>query len=146
MRHELDLARREKLAVSLQPGHPCRLEQREDPLRHATHDAALALLHLGKVKRRAGDLDAVGREFLLDAVVELARLQQRLGGDAAGVQTRAPEGRRAIAVLPLIDARDSELVLRGADGGRIPRRSPADDDHVEGIGSAGGLLVFVGHD
>src|SRR2546430_14316604 len=70
---------------------------------------------------------------LSKAMVELGGLQQRLGRDAARVQAGAAEGGAAVAVLPLIYAGDAELVLRGADRGRIARRAAADDHDVEGI-------------
>src|SRR2546430_9456971 len=58
-------------------------------LGHAAHDAALALLHLRQIERRARHLDAVHGELLVHPMVELGGLQQRLGRDAARVQTGA---------------------------------------------------------
>src|ERR1700732_608593 len=67
-------------------------------------------------------------------MVELGGLQQRLGRDAACVQAGAAEGGAAVAILPCIYTGDAELVLRGADRGRIARRAPANDHDIEGIG------------
>src|SRR5256886_17585780 len=92
-------------------------------LGHAAHDAALALLHLRQIERRARHLDAVHGELLVHAMVELGGLQQRLGRDAARVQAGAAERGAAVAVLPLIYTGDAELVLRGADRSRIARRA-----------------------
>src|SRR6185312_4457374 len=50
--------------------------------------------------------------------------------NAARVQAGAAEGIRTILVHPLIDTRDLELVLAGADGGGITGGTTADDDDV----------------
>src|SRR5579863_3177942 len=144
MRGELDLVVRQQPPVALQRSDARGLEEREDPLRHVAHNAALALLHLRKIKAGTGNSNAVRSELLLYAVVELARLQQRLGGNAAGVQAGAAEGRAAIVVLPLIDAGDTELVLGSTDCGRVAGRAPTDDDDVETVGGGCGL-AFVRH-
>src|SRR5256885_16310018 len=67
-------------------------------------------------------------------MVELGGFEQRLGGNAAGVEAGAAEGGTAVAVLPLIYTGDAELVLRGANRSRIARRAAADHHDVEGIG------------
>ena len=41
-----------------------------------------------------------------------------------------PNTARAVLVLPLVDASHFELVLRGANGRGISRRTAADDDDV----------------
>jgi hypothetical protein len=92
----------------------------------------LARLHLGDVHRYLFDTDSVAREFLVRAVVELGRLEQRLRRDAAGVEARASEGAGAIAILTFVDAGGLQPVLGRADCGHIPGRSRADDDDVEG--------------
>ena len=66
----------------------------------------------------------------LRLVIELARFEQRLRRNAAGVRAGAAEHGRAVLVLPLVDASHLELVLRGANGGGIARRTATDDDHV----------------
>ena len=68
------------------------------------------------------------------AVKQLGGFQQRLGGNAAGIEAGAAEGIAAIAILPFVDAGHREAVLPGADGGRVSARSAANDDHVELIG------------
>jgi hypothetical protein len=78
----------------------------------------------------------VDRKLLLQAVIELGGLEQRLGGYAAGVQAGATEGGRAIGVLPLIDARHGQLVLRRADRGGVTGGTCADDDDVERISAS----------
>ena len=119
--------------MTLKRGDACGLEEREDALGHGAHDPRLAFLHLREVERRGGHLDAVDREFRLQTVVQLARLEQRLGRDAARVQAGAAEGRRPVLVLPLINTGDGEVVLCRADGRRVARRTPADHDDVEGV-------------
>ena len=74
-------------------------------------------------KREAFDLDAVGRELVLRAMVELGGFEQRLGRDATGIEAGAAKGVAAVAILPFVDAGDRELVLGRADGGRIARRA-----------------------
>ena len=102
----------QQLAVALQRRDARALEQREDALRAHLDDARLALLHRGDVHRRARDLDAVRRELVLRAVIELGGFEQRLRRNAARIQAGAAERGRAVAVLPLVDAGDGELVLR----------------------------------
>jgi hypothetical protein len=46
----------------------------------------------------------VDGELLLYAVIQLAGLEQRLGGNASGIQAGTAKGGGAIAILPLIDA------------------------------------------
>src|SRR5438105_15325010 len=86
---EFDPAAGQQLPVSLERGDAGGLEQRENPLRHGAHDAALALLHLREVKRHARHLDAVRRELLLRPVVQLGRLQQRSEERRVGKECRS---------------------------------------------------------
>ena len=138
---EFHLPSREQPSVSLQRGHAGGLEEREDPLGHAAHDARLALLHLREIERRGGHLNPVDGDLLLHAVIQLAGLEQRLGGNAPGIQAGAAKGGGAIAVLPLIDAGHREAVLRGANRGRVARRPPADHDDVKLLGRSLGLVL-----
>src|SRR5262249_45557556 len=121
----------QQLAVTLQWGHACCFEQRENALRHGLHHAALALLHLSQLETHSGGLDAVDGELFMDAVIELGGLQQRLRWNTPGVQTGSAEGERAVWVLPLIDAGHAELVLCSADRSRIAGRAAADYDDVK---------------
>src|SRR4029450_8241099 len=70
-------------------------------------------------------------EFRMRAMEQLRGFEQRLGRNAARVQARATEGRRAVEVLPFVDARDAELVLCRADCRRIAGRAATDHDDVE---------------
>ncbi len=74
--------------------------------------------------------DAVGGELVLGAMPELRGFQQRLGGNAAGIQAGAAECAAAVAIAPGVDAGHLEPVLRGADRRRVARGPPADDHHV----------------
>src|SRR5262249_5008721 len=126
VRLDLDALAGEELAVTLQRRDTCALEQRQDAAGHALHDGRLALLHGGQIERHTGRLDAVDRQLRLHLVIQLGRLEQRLGRNAAGVEAGTAESRRAVEVLPLVDARDAQLVLTGADRGRIARRTATD--------------------
>ncbi len=111
-------------------------------LRVALDDLDLVLLHqetdaliqlLGHTPRPGDDglevkAHLVGAQAVVlqvaQALVLLARLQQRLGGDAAPVQADAAE------VLALDDG-DLLAQLAGPDRGHIAARSRTDDDEIE---------------
>ena len=78
----------------------------------------------GRSSSRPSDLDPVLAEPLSGQVVELARVEQRLAGDAADVQARAAEAR------PLLDAGHLHPELRRADRRDIAARPGADHDQV----------------
>ena len=59
VRSEFDLAAGEQAPVTLETSDACGLEQRDDPLGHRAHDAALALLHLREIELDPGRLDAM---------------------------------------------------------------------------------------
>ncbi len=80
------------------------------------------------VKR--ADFDAVHRELVFGALEQFGGFQQRLRGDAAGIQAGAAEGVGAVGVLPLIDARHFQFVLAGANRRRIAGGPRADHDHI----------------
>ena len=61
---------------------------------------------------------------------EFRRFQQRLGWNAARVETRATQRATAIAIAPGIDAGGFESVLRGANRGGVSSRSTTDDHDV----------------
>ena len=61
---------------------------------------------------------------LARVVGDLGRVQQRLGRDAAAVQTRAAE-------LVLLDQGDGEAELDGAQRRRVPSAAAAEDDNVK---------------
>src|SRR5215469_14669261 len=85
------------------------------------------------------------REFLVRAMVQLRRLEQRLRRDAAGVQAGATEGGRAVVVLPLIYTGDAQLVLCCANARRVSGGACTDDYDFLGIAAAGTLRVAA-HD
>ena len=68
----------------------------------------------------------------IPVVGELARLEQDLRGNAAGVQAGTAERVAAVAVLPAVDTGNLEAVLCGADGRRVAGRAAADHDQVKG--------------
>ena len=59
-----------------------------------------------------------------ETVGHLGGVQQRLGGDAATVQTRAPE-------LVLLDEADGEAQLDGTQRRRVPPAAATEDDNVK---------------
>ena len=64
---------------------------------------------------------------MLDALVQLGRLEHRLGRDAADVQARPAE------LGTVVDERDLEAQLAGAEGRRIAAGASAEDDQIERI-------------
>src|SRR5262245_23968600 len=73
--------------------------------------------------------DVLGRKAIvlgvLHGVKDFGRTQQRLGRDAAPVETDAAE-------IGTLDDRGSKAELRRADRGHIAARSGADNDDIEG--------------
>jgi hypothetical protein len=130
VRGELDFPAGEQFSVALQRGDTRALEQHGNAIGAGLDDAGLALLHLGDVEVDAAHLDAVSAQFVPGLDEQLARFEQRLGGNAARVRAGAAEHGRAVLVLPLVDAGYLELVLRRANGRGITRRTAADDDHI----------------
>src|SRR5262249_6247104 len=124
------LAPGEQLAVALQRGDARALEQHGDAAGAGLDHAGLALLHLRDVELHARHLDAVHAELALGLDEQFARFEQRLGGNTARIRAGAAEHGAAVLVLPLVDARDLELVLRRANGRGISRRTATDDDHI----------------
>ena len=95
------------------------------PLVRPADDAVFALLHLGHVDgdRRFADGDPPILRVLHD-FQRVRMLEQRLGGNASPQQAGAAQG------LLLLDDRDFEPQLGGADGGHIPAGAGADDHDV----------------
>ena len=69
-------------------------------------------------------------EFVLGAVVELGRLEQRLGRNTACIEAGATKGVFAIPVLPLVDAGDTLAMLCRANGRDVSRGACTDNDNV----------------
>ena len=127
---ELDLAVGEELAVPYEPFDLVGLEQTGDTAGELTHDAGPAFLHTRDVHTDAGGVDAVLLELVLRAVIELRRLEQRFRGDTAGIQTGPAERVSPVAVLPFVDTRHLQAVLRSTNCRNVAGRSRADDDDV----------------
>ncbi len=98
-------------------------------------DAGATLLHGGEVELELVHLDAEVAEFVAGALVKLGGFEQRLGRDAARIETGAAEGVLVLAVLPVVYAGGLESVLRGADRGHVAAGSAADHDYVVGYHS-----------
>src|SRR5690606_34570209 len=95
-----------------------------DPAGEVLHDLALARHHRLEVELRAGDPDTVRGEMVPGLGVALGRVQERLRGDAADVETGPAQGASAF------DAGRAHAELRGADGGDIAAGSGADHHEV----------------
>src|SRR5690606_33622980 len=91
------------------------------------------LLHGAEIELHLAELHAVRREFVVRLVKHLGGFEHGLRRNAARVKAGAAESMRAIEILPRIDARDLEAVLRGANRGRVTGGTATDHDHVVGL-------------
>ena len=99
------------------------LEEELDALRVLIDHALLPRLDDAPVELHVADGDAELFCFL-DLLPDVRVLEQRLGGDAAAMETGASDER------VLLDDRDLQAELPGADTGHVASRSAADDDDV----------------
>ena len=112
-------------------------QQELDALGEVAHHLVLAPHHSRQVDRHFARLDAVLGEHMGCLVVELGRMQERLGRDAADVKARAAE--RAAR----FDAGRAHAQLRSTDGRHITAGTAADHDEVV-LAFAHSLLPPVG--
>src|SRR6202035_3610558 len=98
--------------------------------RHGLDHGCATLLHRGEIERELADIDAMDGKFLLGALVQLGRLEQRFGGNAARVQAGSAECKAAVGVLPFVDAGHFKFVLRGTNRGGVARGPGADHDDI----------------
>ena len=113
-------------------------EQVADAFLQFVGDGAASADDLGEIDFHFAEGDAAGRGFGADFADERAVFEQRLGGNASPVQTRAAE-------VFFFDAEDAFFELPGANRGRISRGSAADDDDVKVVTlgwSPGGTGAF----
>ena len=105
-----------------------------------------ALLESSELYQRAKEEFSVHGINIGQLTLDLAAMQKRraavvktmTGGITAlfkangvtGIQAGSAERKTAVGVLPLVDAGDFELVLRGANRGRIARGTAADHDDI----------------
>ncbi len=102
------------------------LEEHLDAAGEARDHLVFARVHGGHVDRHGGAVNA-GESPFLRRLRDLQRVrvfQQRLGGNAAPDQAGAAER------FLLLDHRDLEAQLRGANGGHIPARPRANHYNV----------------
>ena len=130
-RREFHFLARQQFPVPHQAFDLVGLEQARDTARQLANDAGAALLHLPDVNAEITGLDAVLLEFVLGPMVKLGRLEHRLGGNAACIETGTAEGILAVAVLPFVDAGDGHAVLCSTDRGDIAGRPGADNYNVK---------------
>ena len=119
------------------------LKRNSMPFRHSADDAILAGVHLRHVDADRSGTGAGDTPFLrlLDNLERVGVLEQRLGRDATPQQARPAER------LLLLDHRDGEAELRGADGGNVTAGSGADHDDVVFLHTSekGGRESFFGN-
>ncbi len=118
-------------AEALEPLDLVLLEQPLDAAGERADDAVLARQQLLQIELDRPYADAVVAEAMLRLLEVLARLQQRLRGDAADIEAGAAKRQLARGRGPALDARGAQAQLRRADGSDIAARSTPDDDDVE---------------
>jgi len=123
---DVDRAAAGELARAADHGHPARLEKPFHALDELVDDRRLPLLGGGPVE---GDVvgDEPERGSAFGQRVQLRRLQQRLGRDAAADQAGP-------AKPILLDDRRLRAQLRGPDGGHVTARPTTYHRDIEGIG------------
>ena len=120
-------------SVALDVRHLVLLEEMADAARQTSCDAPAALLRRSQVDLHVSQPDAVLPRLLELGNQERAG-QERLGGDAAHVQTHP-------AQLLVLHAGGAQPELRSADGGNVASRAAADDDHVEILSGVDHLIT-----
>ena len=123
-----DLVGRQQMTVTKQAGDAVGLEQLLYAAGELPNDGGLARLHHRQIQFGLADVNTVAGEFVASPVKQLRRLKQRLGRNAARIQTGATERVFPVAVLPGIDTGNPQAVLGRAYGGDVAGR-PATDDH-----------------
>jgi len=103
----------------------------DDARGQSTYDLVLARDHGRDVHAHIAGGNAVFFQFLLAAMEVLGRFQQRLGGDAAHVETGAAERGFAFRAHAAVDARDAHTELRGPDCGYVTGWTSPQNDQVE---------------
>ena len=124
---DLDPAGAVQPAGTLDRGHLVLAEQELDALGQLLDHLALLVLHGAEVELDGRHLDAVGVQAVARLGVELGRVEQRLGRDAADVQAGAAE--RAA----LVDAGHPHAELGRPDRADIAAGPGADDHQIEAL-------------
>ena len=130
---ELHLALAGEFAAAFQARDAVGLEQQFHAAGELLADLVLAALHGAQVELGVLGGDAVRRELMLGAMEQFGGLQQRLGGNTAGIQTGTAERGAVITIHPFVDADRGKTQLRCAYGCRIAGRAATDHDDVVGI-------------
>ena len=118
-------------AATLDAGDSTGLEQGLDSTRQLLDDAALARQHRTDIDRQLAGRNTVLAELLVGPVIELRGLEQRLGRDAADIETGAAKRLALARDGPVVDAGRRHAELSCAYGGRIASGASADHDEVE---------------
>src|SRR5215210_8094117 len=126
-----NLCRPLETAAALDPGDLVLVDEGFEPGPHPLHDLVAPGGDLRVVDPGfAGDVDAV-IGGVTDALREPGRFEQRLGRDAAAVEARPAD-------LVLVDERDLQPQLRGAEGRRVAARPGTEHDDVEVVRGSDG--------
>lgn len=119
--------------LALQISHTMLLEQMLNPAGQSLDRLGLALLHLIDVHTHATlHHNAMIGKVLLDIMIVMAGLQQRLGGDAPDVEAGSTQG------AAHFDAGGREAELGGLDGRDVSAGTAADDYYVVLLRGGGG--------
>ena len=100
------------------------LEQRLNAAGEGAHDVGFALHHGVEVELDPFDLDAVALQLMAGFLIEFARFEQCLAGNATDAHASA--AKQWIA----FDTRHVKAQLRGADGSRIATGATANDEQI----------------
>jgi hypothetical protein len=101
------------------------------------HDLVLALEHRRQVDLDRTELEAVFGGVLLGEDDVLGGVEQGLARDAADVEAGAAEGGA------LLDERDLQAELGGAEGAHVAAGAGADDDEIVGGGPWEDMVVSL---
>src|SRR6266478_4830571 len=121
---DLDLAGTEYLSLAADDVDLVLLHQELDALDVAVDALPLEFHHRGKIELWSGDADAHFRKRMRGLLEHFRRIEQRLRGHAADIETGAAERRI------LLDHGDLHTELRRADRADISARTGADDNKI----------------
>src|SRR5690606_9213969 len=136
---DANLARGGEFAAALVTGCLVLLDEERHAVRVLLNHCLATVLHGLEVELHALDLYAVLRGLAFGLLVNVARFEECLAGDAAYADTGAAEGGLAL------HQRYVETELRGADGGHVAAGAGADYDDVVLRRRGAGLIVRLAH-
>ena len=123
---DLDLARRRMRPSPMKGSTLFFLNRKATPLTLAATVSSLCFIMRGRSSSAVPTTTPSGTEAMGRLLEHLRGVEQRLGRDAADVEAGAAEG------LALLDHRDLQAELGGADGADVAPGASADDDDIVG--------------